>query len=570
MVFRLRVSFLLFLLAAVALVGRLFSLQVHEYGILAAFARGQQQVVETLEAERGKIFGRTRDGSLSELATNRDWQRLYAVPREIGDVQKTVAALRDILGLDAAAADALSKRLSQHDDPYEPIAEKVSDEQASRIREAGLSGIALAPTRGRFYPNGSRLAHVLGFVGYDEQGNRRGVYGIESFFEEALRGIPGMIRGERDGRGRVLEAFSSGATSPQPGADIILTVDPTIQYQAEKYLRETVEEWGAQGGSVIIMEPQTGAIRALANEPTFDPNAYGKTKDPSFFTNAAVSIPYEPGSVFKPITMAAALDAHAVTPETTYENTGSVTIGGATISNVLQQYNGRRSMVDVLRYSLNTGAVFAEEKTGHETFAAYVRAFGFGEPTGITLPSEASGSLTNLSSGRPINFATASFGQGISVTPLQLVRAIGAIANGGMLMKPFIVDAIEYPDGRRVETQPEAVRRVIEQKTATQLAAMMTRVVEDGTGVRAKIPGYSIAGKTGTAQIPRVGSAGYEADTIHTFVGFFPAFDPRYVILTKVDRPHARYAESTAVPLFRKIAEFLMSYAAIPPDRPLE
>ena len=267
--------------------------------------------------------------------------------------------------------------------------------------------------------------------------------------------------------------------------------------------------------------------------------------------------------------MAAALDSGAVTPETTYENTGSVQIGAYTISNTLQQYNGVRTMVDVLRYSLNTGAVFAGERTGNAAFRAYMEAFGLGKPTGIALPEEAGGSLANLAAGRPINYATAAFGQGISVTPLQLIAAIGAIANGGTLMKPTIVESIAYPNGEYEEFSPVEIRRVIQQRTATRVAAMMTRVVEDGSGVRAKIPGYTIAGKTGTAQIPNVGTPGYGADTIHTFVAFFPAFDPQYIILTKVDRPQARYAESTAVPLFRRLAEYLITYAAIPPDQPI-
>ena len=227
-------------------------------------------------------------------------------------------------------------------------------------------------------------------------------------------------------------------------------------------------------------------------------------------------------------------------------------------------------MIEVLRYSLNTGAIFVEEQTGHETFVEYVEDFGFGAPVGIALPGEAAGSVENLYTGREINYATAAFGQGISVTPLQLVSAVSTIANGGVRLHPYIVQEVRYPDGTIDVTEPVTVERVLTQRTATRLSAMMTRVVDDGGAIRARIEGYSIAGKTGTAQIPRVGVAGYEEQHIHTFVGFFPAFDPRYVILVKIDRPQGvRYAASTAAPLFRDIAEYLITYAAIPPDNPV-
>ena len=568
--FRLHFAFSLLALWAVVLVGRLFSLQVHDYGTFAAFARGQQQVVEDLDPERGRVLGSSRGGETVPLATNRDWKKLSAIPKDIQDVEGTSTFLRDLLGLDVAAFTDLQTRLGREDDPYEPIADRLTDEQVARIREAATPGLFLSDARGRFYPLGVRLAHVLGFVGHTDDGEERGVYGIEAKLESALRGVSGELRGERDGRGTILEAFSQEAHPPQPGADVFLTIDVNIQYQAERALREIVDQFDAAGGTVVVMEPRTGFIRALANEPTFDPNEYGKVEDLGAFMNPAISAAYEPGSVFKAVTMAAALDSGAVTPETTYENTGSVRIGGYTVTNTLQQYNGERTMVDVLRYSLNTGAVFAAEQAGQGAFRAYVNAFGFGTATGIMLPNEAGGSLTNLETGRPINYATAAFGQGISVTPLQLVSALGAIANGGTLMKPVLVEAIEYPNGAGEEFRSEPVRRVIQQRTATRLAAMMTRVVEDGSGIRAKIPGYTVAGKTGTAEIPNVGTPGYGQDTIHTFVGFFPAFDARYVILTKVDRPKARYAESTAVPLFRRLAEYLITYAAIPPDQPVE
>lgn len=568
---RLHILFFFLLLWAVVLVGRLFFLQVKDYGTFAAFARGQQHVVEDILPERGLITGYTINGERMIFATNRNWPVVFGVPKDITDLPRAVEVLRGVLQMDEVSAAELEKRLSDREDPYEPIAEKLSDSQAKTITEAAIPGIVVGSKRDRFYPQGSRLAHVLGFVGYRNNEQRGGTYGIEAAYEDTLRGLPGKLRGERDAQGTILQAFSLQAQPPRPGATIIMTIDANIQYQAEKFLKETVEEWKATGGSIVVLEPKTGAVRAMASVPTYDPNVYAKIEEVSVYTNPAISIAYEPGSVFKPITMAAALDSGAIQPETTYVNTGSTSISGYTISNTLQQYNGVRTMIDVLRYSLNTGAVFAEQSMKPDTFLSYVKAFGFGEPTGIELPSEAPGSLESLSSKRPINLATAAFGQGLSVTPLQLASAIGAIANGGKLMKPRIVEAIDTPDGEREEFRPVAVRTVIDQRTATRVAAMMVRVVDDGSGVRAKLPGYAVAGKTGTAQIPNVGSAGYGEGSIHSFVAFFPAFDPRYVIVTKVDRPQgARYAESTAVPLFKDLAQYLITYAAIPPDRSLE
>lgn len=567
---RIHVIFILFVLAAVGLIGRLFALQVVDFGTFAAFARGQQQVFVDVEPERGRILGAGASGDPVIFAANRPLPNVFAVPRDVEDPEETAGRLGDILELSDEDKEDLRNRLDQPDDPYEPIAKKISAEQAAAIEEAAMAGIRVQEERTRMYPQGSRLAHVIGFIGFDALSQRRGVYGLEAAFEEELYGVAGKLRGERDGEGRLLESTASSLSPPQPGADLWITIDPNIQYQAEKYLAEYADDYNISGGSVVVLEAKTGAIRAMANWPVFDPNHYSEVEDIGVYTNSAISAAYEPGSIFKPITMAAALDSGAVLPETVYHNTGSVEISGYTINNVLDTYDNQDlTMIDVLRHSLNTGVIFAEKETGDETFLKYVKDFGFGERTGVPLPGEAAGSLEHLATGREINFATASFGQGISVTPLQIASAIGTIANGGTMMRPYLVDRIVWPDGSEDVTNPEPVREVVSSKTATRLAAMMTRVVDDGGGYMAQIPGYRVAGKTGTAQIASVGSAGYSGEFIHSFVGFFPAFNPEYVVLTKLDRPQgARYSSVTAAPLFREVAEYLITYAAIPPDRP--
>lgn len=568
---RIHIIFFLFLIGALGLIGRLFALQVYDYGTFAAFARGQQQVFLDVDPERGSIFAGGANAEPVVLAANRALPNVFAVPRDIEDLDGAVEMLISVLQLEGEGEeDALKERLDKPDDPYEPIADKITQEQATLIREADIAGIVVRDERTRTYPQGSRLAHVLGFIGFDALSERRGVYGLEAAYEQELYGVPGKLRGERDGQGRLLEYTTPPLSTARPGADLILTIDPNIQYQTEKYLGEAAEKYQISGGSIIVLEVKSGAIRALANVPTFDPNYYSEVDDIGVYTNSAISAAYEPGSIFKPITMAAALDSGALLPESTYENIGPVKISGYTISNVLDNYDNQvLSMIDVLRHSLNTGVIFAQKETGQETFLEYLQSFGFGERTGIELPGEASGSIANLFTGREINYATAAFGQGISVTPLQMVAAIGAIANAGTLMEPYIVDRIEYPDGTVDVREPSVVRDVISSKTATRLAAMMTRVVDDGGGYMAQIPGYRIAGKTGTAQIAKIGSAGYEGEYIHSFVGFFPAFDAEYVILTKLDRPvGARYSSVSAAPLFKRVAEYLITYAAIPPDRP--
>ena len=561
------IVFLGFVIAASVIGGRLFSLQVKDYGLFAAFARGQQQVFATINQERGKIMGRELSGNVVSLAVNRDWQMLYAVPKDIQDPQKTAHVLAVILGM---PEQDLYERLRQPDDPYEPIKHQLSDEEVSKISQLAVPGLKFQSERLRFYPFGKELSHVLGFLAQNDQDqNRVGRYGIEAQYEELLQGHSGTLTGERDGRGQVLKALSKIIETPQDGATVVLTIDPNIQHVAERVLADTVEKFGADGGTVIVADPKTMKIFAMANWPTFDPNRFFEAKDHAYFDNPAVSALFEPGSVFKAITMASAIDSGAVSPSTQYDNTGSRTISSYTISNTLQEYNGSRTMIETLEYSLNTGAIFAMEKTGPAQFSKYVHSFGFGNPSGIELPGEVGGNLQNLSEGRPINYATASFGQGIAVTPISLLRSFAALANGGLLLEPRIVERIEYSDG--TEAMPEHVEpiRVISQRSSRLLSAMLVQVVENGTGTPAKIAGYSIGGKTGTAQVPNPHASGYSDKDIHTFTGYFPAFDPRFVILVKIDDPKGvRYAEGSAVPAFREIAEYLITYAAVPPDNP--
>lgn len=564
---RAHIFFFFILAAAAIIVSRLFSLQALEGGFWAAMARGQQQVYSEVSPERGSIYFLQYGGEAVLAAHNRPFPFVYAVPRDIKDPQFSAEKLGGILGI---APEELLSILSKGDDPYEPLYHRLTEEQAAAIETANLPGVRIKQERLRNYPYGDIASHALGFVGYGSGTERVGTYGIEGAYEDILRGEEGLFQGEKDVAGTLISILGKEEQSPKKGADIVLTIDLGVQFAVERALKAALEKWHAEGGSVVVMEPKTGAITAMASVPNFDPNHYEEQKDAEVFANPVIGRLFEPGSVFKPLTMASAIDKGVITPHTTYENTNEVKIGGYTIRNVLEEQVGVRSMVEVLEYSLNTGAVFAEQQLGGEDFREYLEQFGLGARGGLGLPGAEKGNLANLYENREINFATASFGQGVAVTPLALIRAVSAIANGGKLMEPFIISAIRYSDGTVEQTKPKEVRQVIAPKTATQVSAMMVSVVENGTGNKARIPGYTVAGKTGTAEIPRKDGRGYESGSnIHSFVGFAPAFDPKFAILVKLDSPKGvRHGATSAAPVFKEIAEYLFNYYGIPPDNP--
>jgi len=335
--------------------------------------------------------------------------------------------------------------------------------------------------------------------------------------------------------------------------------------------RDTLTITDNRTGKTYEVPIHDGAIRAMASLPAFDLNHYAEVEDAAIYVNPTTAHLFEPGSVVKPLTIAAAIDAGALTPYSTFENTNEVKIGGYTVRNVVEEKAGTATMIEMLQYSLNTGAVFAEQTLGHEKFKDYFERFALGEKTGVALGGEAQGNLANLKDVKDINFATAAFGQGIAVTPLGLLRALSIIANGGTLVQPSIISEVRFSDGsvsRGDQFEGVSSRQVIATKTASQVTAMMVSVIRNGTGKRAQVPGYTVAGKTGTAEVPSTDRRGYEpGNTIHSFVGFAPAFDPKFIMLVKLDHPKGvRYAEGSAVPVFREVAEYLFSYYGIAAD----
>ncbi|MBI5733001.1 penicillin-binding protein 2 [Candidatus Jorgensenbacteria bacterium] len=505
----------------------LYQLQVEKGAYYFERAKARSIALNELELRRGEISFTDRHDNNIPVAQNRDYPIIYAAPKELKEPRVTARMLAPEIGKgEAELIEIFEKNPASL---YKLLVDKAPPEALAAVRRLKLSGIYTDERQDRFYPNESMAAQVIGFVGVNQEHDKpTGLAGVEKFYEDAL----------------------------SSGEDTNLTIDRNIQGRAEQILSELIAEFDGTGGTVIVQEPKTGKIMALANSPSFNPNEYGKSSV-KFFDNPAVQYVYEPGSVFKPLTMASGIDSGAITPETTFFDNGSVTLNGKTIRNWDNKAHGKVTMTNVIEQSINTGAVFAEQKIGHGIFLDYLKHFGFGEKTSVDLPDEVRGSLKNLENknARAIDFATASYGQGTSVTPIQLITAFSSIGNGGVLMRPYI----------NADLKPHVVRRVVQEETASKVTEMMESAVRKAR--IASISGYRIAGKTGTAFIPDFEKGGYTDQLIHTYVGFAPASDPVFTILIKLERPaHAELAGMTVVPAFRGLAQFVLSHYNIAPD----
>jgi cell division protein FtsI/penicillin-binding protein 2 len=542
---RYNLIFIFIILFGAAIIGRLVYIQIIRHDLYMAWAQGQQKIFQPVKGERGKVF--FRNGEI--LATNLKTKYLLVSPYEIEEKEKTAQELGLILGL--GKEEILAKL--EKDSLFEKIKADLIEEKENLIQELNLPGVYIKEELFRSYPQKDMASQVIGFLGGEEKGQ----YGIEGYYDDFLQG-------------KELIRKSDTIQDSYNGSDIFLTLDYNIQFISEKLLKKAKQNLDIEGGQIIVLDPKTGEIIALANFPDFDPNNYSEIKDFEIFQNGATQKLYEPGSSFKPITMAAAIDQGKVTPQTVYTDKGKIKIGEYTIENYNSRVFGEKTMTEVLENSINTGAVFAENQLGHDLFLKYMDSFGFFEPTSIDLQGEAFSENKIFKRGYEINFATASFGQGIEITPIQLVRAFTAIINEGRLVKPYIVEKI-ITDGEEKKISPEiSFDRVISSKTASQLTAMLVSVVENGFAKSAKIPGYYLAGKTGTAQIPwsalGVDKKGYSEKTWQSFIGFGPAFNPRFLILVKLDNPKARTAEYSALPIFKELAKYIIDYYKIPPD----
>ncbi len=551
---------------ALVLMWRLFDLQFLSAGEMKALASRQQSTVRVIPAKRGDIFlTDLKTGEKYPVATSRVFNHVFVVPDKIRNIEEAVGKLKPVVEKYGLDEETLRYRLSKKNDIYEPIAHKVEDAGLEEFKNLGIEGIEFEDETWRYYPEGEILGHITGFVGVKDE-SRIGQYGIEGYFEEELKGKDGYIEGKRDISGRLIQTAEYEKSDPEPGVNITLTIDRTLQSYIYYKLKEMVEAQQAESGTVIVADPETGAILAMCSFPSFDPNSYSNVEDIGVYLNPSVSSVYEPGSIFKSITMAGALDSGAVESKTTYFDEGFVKIGNYTIKNSDGQSHGEVDMVTVLNESLNTGAIFVQESLGVGKFNEYLKSFGFGQKTGIDIGQEVSGNISSLEKDGKIYGATASFGQGIAVTPIQILMSYAAIANGGKLMKPYIVREKEK-DGKIIyKAEPTVVRETISVQSSSILSGMLVSVVRVGHAKYAGVPGYYIAGKTGTAQVAD-SSGGYGNQTIHSFVGFGPVDNPVFVMLVKIDKPkNARFAASTSAPLFGNIAKFILQYYEVPPD----
>jgi cell division protein FtsI (penicillin-binding protein 3) len=535
---------------------RAFYLQVINKEKLVKLAERQYQKIVPLTPVRGAIYDRNN----APLAVSIEMDSCFAEPRSIENIRETAEALSPLLGI---PREALEKKLNGSRN-FVWLLRRMTPDQAQQIRELELDGIGFVKETKRFYPNGEVAGHVIGFTGLDPDG----LEGIELKYNSTILGSIGYLVTERDALGRDIDRKGIVVTKASRGHNVTLTVDKNIQYITEKELAKAVTESGAKGGMALVMEPQTGRILAMANYPGFNPNSFSSYPAP-LLKNKTIVDSFEPGSTFKVFLIAAALEEKVVSPNDAFNcENGSYSIGGRTIHDT-HKY-GRLTVAEILKYSSNIGAAKIGSRLGQERLYSHLKDFGFGARSGIDLPGEAYGYLRDTSQWYGVDLATISFGQGVSTTALQLATAISAVANGGLLMKPYVVEKVSDESGAELEsTSPQVQRRVIATETAGKLARMMEGVaVEGGTGMSAAVDGFRVAGKTGTAQKVDPLTRGYSVDKrTASFVGFIPADNPRLTILVVVDEPKTSpYGGVVAAPAFGAIAQQTLCYLKVPPE----
>ena len=573
-----RLNFLLacFLFFGFLILLRLYYWQIISGEELAAAAEGQHQISFEIPAKRGEILA--KDGF--PLAAS---QEAYLVFASIPDLQKPASEIasqlaplfaqeeeatpggkRDLAEAQLAQETLIKERLNRTDLNWVPLAHKISHQLKTEIEALAIAGIGFEEEQQRSYPEGSSSAHLLGFVGQDIDGRDQGYFGLEGYYNLELKGRTGLVRREKDALGRPILVGQTTDEKEQTGRDLLTTLDRSVQYIIERNLAEGLKRYGATSGSVVVMEP-TGAILAMASWPGYEPGQYWQY-DKTLYPNPNIAFAYEPGSTFKIAVMAAALNEKVVKPETKCDQcTGPRVINEYVIKTWNEVYFPESSMIEVIEHSDNVGMVFVGEKLGKEKMVEYLQRFGLGEKTGIDLEDESVPALRPQEKWSQIDLATASFGQGVALTPLQMIRIAATIANNGQLVRPYVVKEIKSEE-KTTQFEPKLEREVITPATAKVMTEMMVNAVEKGEAKWAKPAGYRVAGKTGTAEIPVAGHYD-EEKTIASFVGFAPADDPKFVMLVTLREPTSSpWGSETAAPLWFQIAQELFNYYGILPE----
>ncbi|MGH7428102.1 MAG: peptidoglycan D,D-transpeptidase FtsI family protein [Candidatus Methylomirabilaceae bacterium] len=550
---RRRMIILFFSLAAALTIisGRLFSLQIRQHPRLVEAANRQYRRLVPLVSRRGTIY----DRSGRELAVSLRVFSIFAQPAQVEDPRKTAPALASVLSL---PAPEVLKKLNA-DKPFLWIKRRVSPEEAEAIAQMGIKGIGAVAEGKRFYPKQELAAHLLGFVGVDD----RGLEGLELQYDPSLAGKPKWVVRQQDALGRPIFREEAGDAE---GRDLHLTIDEMVQYVAERELEAAVAKSKAAGGSAIVMDPFTGEILALANSPTFNPNKYGDFPAPSK-RNRAVTDYYEPGSAFKVVVGAGALEEKLVRPGDRFNGDGgAIEVAGVTIHD--HERFGSITFSEVLAHSSNVGAIKVGMRLGKSLYYNYISGFGFGNLTGIDLPGETPGMIRRPKDWSAVSLASLSIGQELSVSPLQMLVAVSAVANGGALVRPYVARSVTAVDGKVIrEVGPVQLRRVIAEETARTLTAILKGVVTEGTGKAAAVEGFEVAGKTGTSQkLDRVTGRYSRHKLVASFVGFVPADRPRLAIIVVIDEPKIlQWGGSIAAPTFREIARESLNHLRISP-----
>jgi len=560
---------MLMVICAGALIARLTYWAVIEHGRLASEAASEQRGIASLTVQppvRGQIY----DASGTSLATNVTMSTVYAAPREIKDPYRTAQLLAPVLGQPAAALDNLFTAGTGHISGLVLVARRVPQAVGQQVQNLALPGIILDAEMRRYYPESSIASQILGFVNE----NNQGTYGLEQYYDRVLSGKAGLRSALKDTAGNSIHLdtgqglTAAGSLVPSHnGGDLHLTIDSTVQGLVEDDLQKAVHQHKADGGTIIVMDPRTGYVLGMASTPSFDPNHYWQG-NPQSYTNPAIYDLYEPGSTFKIVTMAAGLDTHVITPQSAFMDTGTFKIADRTIHNWNGGGFGWETMTQVLQHSANVGAAWVAGNLGTQRFYTYVKRFHLGQPTGIDLQGEQTG-LVPFPGDKTwtiVNLYTNSFGQGLAVTPMQVLTAVSTVANGGMLMKPQMVSQVVY-DGRVIDHPPVAEGRVISPATAHTLTSMLVQSAQGGEAQLGLVKGYTIAAKTGTANVAGPDGNYIPGDTIASIVGYAPAYHPRFAVLVKINHPRdTPWGSMAAAPVLHDLFQQLFMHYHLPPS----
>ncbi len=571
---RIRIISILFILFGLVIIYRLFYWQILKGKQLSDIAQTQYFSQTEISSSRGEIL--SSDGF--PLVTNRRTYLLYALLNKIKKTPTEIAQKLSPFLTPNRSEDkeenkkelkntesSLKSQLMQQDLIWTVLGRRVLPEDKEKIESLGIEGLGFEKEEIRFYPEASMAANLLGFVGKNKEGRDIGYFGLEGFYDLELRGRPGIINQEKDAGNKPILFGSFLSREEKDGQTLILHLDRAVQFTVEEKLQKAISKYGAKSGSVIILDPETGGVLALASFPSYDPVKYFEEND-DLFKNPLIAETYEPGSTAKVLVTAAALDNKSIKKDDICPIcTGPVKIDKYTIRTWNDEYHPDSTITQIIENSDNIGMIFIAKKLGIDSFWEYLKKFGFGEKTNIDLQEEISGVLKPKNKWGEIDLATASFGQGIAITGIQMARAVAAIANGGVLMEPHVVSKI-LDDKKEVNIKPKKIREVIKPESAREITDIMVNAVEKGEAKWSKIKGYKIAGKTGTAQIPVAGHYD-EEKTIASFVGFAPAYKPKFVILVKLREPSSSpWAAETAAPLFFEITRNLLVYYGIQPE----